>query len=484
LVQHSQTASEGVRNIKILLVEDNPGDARLIQEMLKEEKISAENIEHVDRLSKGRTRLAEGAIDAVLLDLGLPDSQGLDTFEKVHSAAPHVPIVILTGFKDDAQGVEAVRRGAQDYLSKGKLDGPLLARALTYAVERRKLDEAIKRQAALIDLSPDAIIIKDPDDAITFWSFGAEKMYGYTKDEAIGKKNHALLKTKFSSPFETIEEQLRKDGKWSGELGHETKSGRELSIQSYWLAKFDEKCKILEIFESNVDITERKNAERLAAIGATAGMVGHDIRNPLQTIAGEVFLAQSALVGLPDGESKANLKESLDIIEHQTEYVNKIVQDLQDYAKPIKPIAKEIDLHDVCRELLSKAKIPENVSVSCQVEPMARQLFSDPDILKRVMINLVNNAVQAMPEGGKLYIKAYLDGSDTVLVVDDTGCGIPQDVGAKLFTPLFTTKAKGQGFGLAVVKRMTDALGGTVKFESEVGKGTKFFVRLPKTKNE
>jgi len=466
------------------LIEDNPGDVRLIQEILKEEGFGVENIEHVDRLAKARTRLAEGTVDAVLLDLGLPDSQGLATFEKVHSAAPRVPVVILTGLKDATQGVEAVRKGAQDYINKGKLDGPLLARALTYAVERKKLDEAIQRQAELIDLSPDAIMIKKPDDTIIFWSLGAEKVYGYTKAEAIGKKTRVLFRTKFSSPMESIEDQLKKEGKWSGELCHETKSGGELSIQSYWRARFDENCNVLEIFESNVDITERKNAERLAAIGATAGMVGHDIRNPLQTIAGEVFLAQSAVAGLPDGESKANLKESLDIIEHQTEYVNKIVQDLQDYAKPIKPIAKEIDLHDVCEELLSKAKIPENVSVSCQVEPMARQLFSDPDILKRVMINLVNNAVQAMPEGGKLYVKAYLDGSDTVLVVEDTGCGISQDVGAKLFTPLFTTKAKGQGFGLAVVKRMTDALGGTVKFESEVGKGTKFFVRLPKTKSK
>ncbi len=308
-------------------------------------------------------------------------------------------------------------------------------------------------------------------------------MYGYTKDEAIGKKGWALFKTKFVSPLETIEEQLRKEGKWSGELCHETKSGHELSIQSYWLAKFDKDGKIVEIFESNVDVTERKNSERLVAIGATAGMVGHDIRNPLQTIAGEVFLAQGALEGLPDGESKRNLKESLDTIERQTEYVNKIVQDLQDYAKPIKPSVKEIDLQNVCEELLLKTKIPQNVSVSCQVEPDARQLLSDPLILKRVIVNLVTNAVQAMPQGGKLSLEAYLNKGDTVLSVNDTGCGIPKDVSAKLFTPLFTTKAKGQGFGLAVVKRMTNALGGTVTFESEVGKGTRFFIRLPKTKS-
>jgi signal transduction histidine kinase len=99
------------------------------------------------------------------------------------------------------------------------------------------------------------------------------------------------------------------------------------------------------------------------------------------------------------------------------------------------------------------------------------------------MVNLVTNAVQAMPEGGRLCVKAFKVDGDTVLSVDDTGCGIPKDVSTKLFTPLFTTKAKGQGFGLAVVKRMTDALGGTVTFESEEGKGTKFFIRLPKAKS-
>lgn len=447
--------------------------------MLKEEGFQVGGVEPVDRLSKGLSRLEQGCVDLVLLDLGLPDSQGLDTFEKIHSAALQVPIVILTGLKDDALGVEAVRRGAQDYFSKGKLDGPLLVRAITYAVERKKLDEAVQRQAALIDLSPDAIIVKKPDDTVTFWSLGAEKMYGYTKDEACGKKTRTLLKTKFNSPFESIEEQLNKEGKWSGELCHETKFGRELAIQSYWLAKFDEKKGILEIFESNVDITERKNSERLAAIGATAGMVGHDIRNPLQTIAGEVFLAKGVLDELPESETKSSLRESLDIIDHQTDYVNKIVQDLQDYAKPLKPALKQIDLDHVCRELLAKTNVPENIAVSCKIQPDARQLFSDPDILKRVMVNLVTNAVQAMPKGGKLCIHAYLDGGETVLVVDDTGCGIPKEVGSKLFTPLFTTKSKGQGFGLAVVKRMTEALGGTVKFESEVGKGTKFLVRLP-----
>ena len=464
------------------MIEDSPGDARLIQEMLKDEAFAIGNIEWADRLSKGLTRLVAKDIDVVLLDLNLPDSQGLGTFEKIHSAAQQVPILILTGFKDDAISLEAVRRGAQDYLIKSKFDGSLLVRAITYAVERKKLDEALKRQADLIDLSPDAIIIKKPDDTVTFWSLGAEKLYGYSKDQAIGKKTVTLLKTTFAQPFENIDSQLKQKGRWSGELLHKTKCGSELSVQSYWIARFDERQEIVEIFESNVDITERKNAERLAAIGATAGMVGHDIRNPLQTIAGEVYLAKNALEALPDSDDKVSVQESLDIIEEQATYVNKIVQDLQDYAKPLKPVMKEINLRNTCREFLLNANVPKNIEVKCEVEEDAT-LSSDPDILKRVMINLVTNALQAMPKGGKLSMRVQRDSDFTVLIVEDTGVGIPKDISSKLFTPLFTTKAKGQGFGLAVVKRMTEALGGTVTFESEVGLGTTFFIRLPsKTK--
>jgi signal transduction histidine kinase len=105
-----------------------------------------------------------------------------------------------------------------------------------------------------------------------------------------------------------------------------------------------------------------------------------------------------------------------------------------------------------------------------------------PDALRRIIGNLVSNAIQAMPKGGQLTIRGFVEGNSTVITIQDTGVGIPEEIKSKLFTPLFTTKAKGQGFGLPVVKRITEALGGTVAFESAVGKGTKFTVRLPHPK--
>ena len=131
------------KQIKVLLIEDNPGDARLIEEMLFKVNGALFDLENADRLSDGLTRIQEGGIDAVLLDLGLPDSAGLGTFEKVYDQAPEVPIVMLTGLDDTELALEGVRMGAQDYLVKGRVDGAMLARTLHYAIERKSAEERI-----------------------------------------------------------------------------------------------------------------------------------------------------------------------------------------------------------------------------------------------------------------------------------------------------------------------------------------------------
>ena len=132
------------RQIKVLLIEDNPGDARLIEEMLFKVDGTLFDLENADRLSDGLTRIRKGGIDVVLLDLGLPDSAGLDTFEKVYDQAPEVPIVMLTGLDDTELALEGVRMGAQDYLVKGRAEGDLLARTLRYAIERKAAEARIE----------------------------------------------------------------------------------------------------------------------------------------------------------------------------------------------------------------------------------------------------------------------------------------------------------------------------------------------------
>ncbi len=249
----------------------------------------------------------------------------------------------------------------------------------------------------------------------------------------------------------------------------------EMRVRPY----LDEKGKVDGAVLAFNDVSELDQARRLAAVGETAGMVGHDIRNPLQAITSDVYLLKSELSSCLEGEKKKNALESLQEIEQNVEYINKIVADLQDYARPLKPDVRETDLEKVIENLLLKYTFPTNIKSACIVDKDAKKIMTDPDLLKRILGNLVTNAIQAMPNGGDLSIRVFREIDEVVLVVEDTGVGIPDEVKPKLFTPLFTTKSKGQGFGLAVVKRATEALGGTINFESQKGKGTKFVLRFP-----
>jgi PAS domain S-box-containing protein len=218
-----------------------------------------------------------------------------------------------------------------------------------------------------------------------------------------------------------------------------------------------------------------KDSERLAAIGQTAGMVGHDIRNPLQAISGDLYLIREELRSMPKSEA---MEESVEAIEENTAYINKIVSDLQDYTRPLTPNIVEINIKDLINSTLIVVNIPENIKTEVTIQENL-SLKVDPTYLRRALTNLTTNAVQAMPNGGKLTIKVLSNKDRTIISVKDSGVGIPEEAKPNLFKPLFTTKPKGQGLGLAVVKRLTEALGGTVTFESQEGKGTKFIIELP-----
>jgi len=221
-------------------------------------------------------------------------------------------------------------------------------------------------------------------------------------------------------------------------------------------------------------------SERLAAIGETAGMVGHDLRNPLQVIFYSVYLLRKMIdsASIPS-EQKKSLHEQVGIISEQAQYMNKIVSDLQDFAKPIKVEPTEVNLRELVDEALSSIQIKENIEVHVRIPEDFPSLMLDTLLMRRVFVNLFTNAVQAMPDGGKLTVSASKGKDSVTIYVSDTGVGIIRENLGKMFTPLFTTKAKGQGFGLAVCKRLVEAHGGTINVESEVGKGSTFVVSLP-----
>jgi PAS domain S-box-containing protein len=274
---------------------------------------------------------------------------------------------------------------------------------------------------------------------------------------------------------ERAEMEFDKDGTLTGGFG----TVQEITEKKEMEEKLEEYSRHLEeLVEEKT--RQLKDAERLAAIGETAGMIGHDIRNPLQAIIGELYLSKDYLHSLPEGEAKQELADSMRVVEEQALYINKIVTDLQDYAKPLAPYIENADLEEIAESVLSTVEIPENIEVTYSVEEGFPKLKTDCSYMKRILTNLTANAVQAMPNGGKLTINAYCRDNRAFICVEDTGEGIPVEAKSKLFKPLFTTKAKGQGFGLAVVKKLTEALKGAITFESEEGKGTKFIIEFPK----
>jgi PAS domain S-box-containing protein len=226
---------------------------------------------------------------------------------------------------------------------------------------------------------------------------------------------------------------------------------------------------------------ELKDKERLATIGQTAGMVGHDIRNPLQSITASMYLIKEDLDNLPESREKNDTLAELDSIDEQITYVDKIVSDLQNFAKPLKPDRVIVDLKMIVESALSTINVPENVQTMVYFDENFPKIKADPLLLRRVLVNLTTNAIQAMPEGGELTIQGShnTNTNQVIITVKDTGVGVPKEIQPMLFKPLFTTKAKGQGFGLAVVKRLVEAQDGKITFESQKGNGTKFTIKLP-----
>jgi diguanylate cyclase (GGDEF)-like protein/PAS domain S-box-containing protein len=182
----------------VLLVEDNPGDARLLREMLNEEGSLSTQLIHLESLSAAEQYLAEQAVDIILLDLGLPDAQGLGAVQRAHAAAPRVPLVVLTGLDDELVAAQALQEGAQDYLIKGQIEPRGLKRALRYAGERRVMEEAlfVEKERAQVTLHciADAVICTDVSGNITFLNVVAEKLTGWPWHEAAGRPLTEVLR--------------------------------------------------------------------------------------------------------------------------------------------------------------------------------------------------------------------------------------------------------------------------------------------------
>ena len=369
---------------------------------------------------------------------------------------------------------------------------------------RKKTEQALrqseKQYKKLANSITDPFFALDSSLKLVYWNKATEAFTGVTEADAIGKHFYEVferdkntrkavrvyldvMRTKKPRVFtdnlsksdaSTIFEiQVYPTGNGISVLAKDITERRKLQ------SSLEEYAKRLEELV-RIRTEKLKDAERLAAIGETAGMVGHDIRNPLQTIVSELYLAKDDLADLPECDAKKNVEASINAVEEQTHYINKIVTDLQDYAKPLIPTMEEIDFEGTVQGVISSLNIPENVTVSCTVEKALAIMRTDPSFMKRILTNLTLNGIQAMQEkGGKISISAFPREKTMLLAISDTGYGIPEEVKEKIFKPLFTTKSKGQGFGLAVVKKLVEALGGNISFETQVDKGTTFIIEMP-----
>jgi len=266
--------------IKVLLIEDDPVDTRLFQQMLTGGLNSPFILECAARLSDGMKRLVEADFDAVLLDLGLPDSFGLETLIKVHAQAPRIPIVILTGQNDEALSIKALQHGAQDYLVKGRINSGAIRRCLRYAIERKQIQKDLWIRNRVIESSVNSIAITDLQGHLTYANRSLLELWGYESvDEVVGKSTEEFWYR--TAKTLQIREAVLSSGSWIGKICGKRKDGTKLDLQlsAFLVKEKDQLGEPLCMVFSFVDITELTQLRRRLKTEQTfAGIVSRDAK--------------------------------------------------------------------------------------------------------------------------------------------------------------------------------------------------------------
>jgi PAS domain S-box-containing protein len=374
--------------------------------------------------------------------------------------------------------------------------------------ERKKAEDALldanERWGSLTENTDDVIMIVDSEGIIQYTNqpvppYTPEEVIGTSVYEYIPREQHDIKSESLRKVFEegkvdryeissfipdtgimwfsTKIIPIKRDGKVMGAIEIVSDITKHKQIEEA-LKEYSETLeetveqRTKELREAQEELVRQ---EKLAVLGQLAGGVGHELRNPLGAIKNAAYFINMAL-----DEPEPDVKESLEILERELAKSERIITSLLDFARAKPPSRRKIDVEDIVHEALSRVVMPENVKVVSQLDETLLEILADPDQLDLVFGNIILNAIQAMPEGGQLTIKSEEHKPDWVTVsFADTGVGIPEENLGKLFEPLFTTKAKGIGLGLAITKTMVEAHGGTIEAESTVGEGTTFTVKLP-----
>jgi len=220
-------------------------------------------------------------------------------------------------------------------------------------------------------------------------------------------------------------------------------------------------------------------SERLAAIGQLASGVGHELRNPLGAMKNAVFYVRRKIAGSELSATEPKVLEFLDIIDGEVNSANKVITDLLGLSRVARPTVSPVNIGGVVEDALSHVAIPDNIELTRDLDPGLPRVMVDADQIRQVFVNIIINAIEAMPEGGRLKIRAKSKAEFVCVEFTDTGGGIPGSIIDKIFDPLFTTKAKGIGLGLAMCKSILGSHGGDIAVKSKEGKGATFTVSLP-----
>ncbi len=484
------------RPLRVLLVEDNPADIRLVQEMVREVGTGDLVLTPVERLHQALEHLASEGFDAVLLDLALPDSIGMETFVRTHTHSPGIPIVVLTGLTDELLAVQAVREGAQDYLVKGKVDGHFLVHAVRYAIERKRVEGALRqseaRFRALIESTFDGYVIHE-HGVIVDANRGFAQMFGYDLSEVVGKRI-----TDFVPEVErgSVTERLRSETQEQYETVGLRKDGSVFPVEAVARTQANERGVVRVAGVRDISVRRRLEqqllrSQKMEAIGRLAGGVAHDFNNLLTAI------QSSAELLLLENPADDPQREELEEIRGAVNRGADLARQLLAFSRPRPPDPALLDLNQVVTgvEKLLRRVIGEQVELVTDLAPDAGAIAADRGEIEQVLLNLAVNARDAMPGGGRLTIATSTveagatggamdvpDGSGryAVLTVSDTGIGMDEETQARLFEPFFTTKeeGKGTGLGLAMVYSIVHGIGGHISVTSELGRGTAFKIFL------
>jgi len=493
--------------ITALLVEDNPGDARLIREIFANDPVHRIDLAHVQCMADAEKRLAADRFDVIVLDLGLPDAQGLEAVRRAHAAAPLVPLVVVTGLDDDSMGTQALRAGAQDYLTKGQLDKGGFWRAMRYAMERKTTELAHSQSAesykVLFDSNPQPMWVLD-SESIAFLAVNraAVRKYGYSSEEFLGMTLAALvtpegardLDARFASDLSLGVTSL---GPAAG-LQHRKKNGEVIDVE---IARspivFQGRSAVLALVK---DVTERNSLQaqlvrpqKMESLGRLAGGLAHDMNNLMGVVLGYGDIALEYLdPASPVRENVAGMQkaagQAVAIVRQLLMFSSKQIQKPQ----MLSLNAVVESMKELLRHLLG-----EDIQLFFDLDSGLGTVRADPGQLEQVIMNLVLNARDAMPEGGRLRMataNAEWDGADprrqldapagryVTLTVSDTGCGMDMNTQARVFEPFFTTKepGKGTGLGLATAYGIVKQSGGSISVTSELEHGSTFRICLPR----